>query len=86
MIENNEQGIIDKSFSKDEKFIQEIMAKKRVYISRCGDVESKVTYFCQMDPNLDLIVNKKMLGFSGIMAFAFKLDFDQKIIDKFNKM
>ena len=86
MAANGEQGLIDKNYRTEKQFINEIVAKKRVYISGCNSLTLLVINFCQIKSNLHLVVNKNFLGFPEIMAFAFKLDFDQKIIDKFNKM
>ncbi len=85
MRDKNFQGLIRKDYSNNESFIKSIVNKKSVYIATQMLLTMNVINYCQNNPDLNLFVSKHLFMLSN-MALAFKLDFDQKIINQINKM
>jgi len=85
MQKNNFQGLANKEDLKERNFIKSIADKKRVHIGTSFGLMMNVINYCTKYPELNLFISRDLFMPSE-MAFAFKLDFDQKIINKINKM
>jgi hypothetical protein len=85
MSQENFQGLVIRSDIFRQSFIQSIANKQRVYIGNSIGLSLNVIRYCRQNPNLNLYISKN-LYMPTVMAFAFKLDFDEKIIDEINKV
>jgi hypothetical protein len=85
MSQKNFQGLVIKSDTLSESFIQSLANKQRVYIGNSIGLSLNVIKYCQQNPNLNLYVSKNLF-MPTVMALAFRLDFDEKTIDEINKV
>ena len=85
MIRNNNQGLVRFNSTCNTSFITSIANKQRVYIAWKSNIIMNVIKYCKKYSELNFYISRNSY-FASTIAFAFKLDFDHKLLLKINEM
>jgi hypothetical protein len=85
MRQNDKPGVIAGGNYYKESFIQSIANKEKVFIGTTHQLTLTVIHYCAQNPDLNLYISQNLFMTSDT-AFAFRIGFDQNIINKINRL